>query len=250
MARSEANRDMHNKLQRAYYETRKQGGNHRILVRSTPYVINQLDRLLDESHIKSGDRILDVGCGMGKYTIPLAERGYDVEGLELSGQLLEEFQNQARGRADIATHQADLLAPPSDMIGQYDHVIGFFVLHHLFDLDQAFASCARLLKPKGRVIFLEPNPFCPLFYLQITLSPGMSWKAERGILDLTPKSTARKLTDAGFVNPQLHRFGILPPFLRNRSGAATIERGFERVSLLNPVNAFQLISAELPENGI
>lgn len=250
MARSEANRDMHNELQRAYYETRKQGANHRIVVRSTPYVINQLNRLLDESHIEPGDRILDVGCGMGKYTIPLAERGYDVEGLELSSQLLEEFQIQAQGRANIATHQADLLAPPSDMIGQYDHVIGFFVLHHLFDLDQAFASCARLLKPKGRVIFLEPNPFCPLFYLQITLSPAMSWKAERGILDLTPKCTARRLKDAGFVKPRLHRFGILPPFLRNRPGAATIEQGFERVSLFNPVAAFQLISAELPENRI
>ena len=218
MARTEANRDMHNDLQRTYYETRKQGGNHRIDVRSTPYVMNQLDRLLQESHIKPDDRILDVGCGMGKYTIPLAERGYDVEGLELSGKLLEELQLHSEGRTNVVTHQADLLAPPPDMIGQYDHVIGFFVLHHLFDLEQAFASCAKLLKPKGRVIFLEPNPYCPLFYLQITLSPGMSWKAERGILDLTPQNTAQRLEAAGFVNPRMHRFGILPPFLRNRRG--------------------------------
>jgi 2-polyprenyl-3-methyl-5-hydroxy-6-metoxy-1,4-benzoquinol methylase len=249
MDKPDTARDLHNDLQRQYYETREPEANHRIMVRSTPYITNQLDRLLDVSGINQGDRILDVGCGMGKYTIPLAERGYDVEGLELSGKLLEELRAQAHGRAVVTTHQADLLAPPSEMVGTYDHVIGFFVLHHLFDLDEAFASCARLLKPKGRVIFLEPNPFCPLFYLQITLSPTMSWRAERGILDLTPRQTARRLRNAGFVNPRLQRFGILPPFLRNRSGAATFERGFERIPLVNPVQAFQLISAELPRTA-
>ncbi|CUH88196.1 3-demethylubiquinone-9 3-methyltransferase [Phaeobacter sp. CECT 5382] len=246
MAHPETARDTHNDLQRQYYETRERKANHRIMVRSTPYVTNQLEKLLQVSGITPTDRILDVGCGMGKYTIPLAERGYDVEGLELSGKLLEEMQAQAQGRADVTTHQADLLAPPPEMIGQYDHVIGFFVLHHLFDLEQAFASCARLLKPKGRVIFLEPNPFCPLFYMQITLSPTMSWKAERGILDLTPRKTAQRLQSVGFVNPQLHRFGILPPGLRNRPGAATLERGFDRITPFNSVAAFQLISAELP----
>ena len=85
-----------------------------------------------------------------------------------------------------------------------------------------------------------------MFYLQITLSPTMSWKAERGILDLTPAKTAQRLRHAGFENPRLHRFGIFPPFLRNRLGAATLERGFERIGLLSGVAAFQLISAELP----
>jgi hypothetical protein len=76
----------------------------------------------------------------------------------------------------------------------------------------------------------------------------MSWKAERGILDLTPRKTSERLERAGFVNPKLHRFGILPPALRNLRGAAAVERGFERISPLAPVSAFQLISAELPDN--
>lgn len=243
----EASRERHNTTQLQYYEDRKRQDNHRIMVRSTPYVENQLQRLLDVGGIKPSARILDVGCGMGKYTIPMAERGFNVEGLELSGKLLQELQEQSEGRADIKTHHADLLSPPSDLLGQYDYVIGFFVLHHLFDLKEALAACARLLKPGGKVIFLEPNPFCPLFYLQITLSPSMSWKAERGMLQLTPKRNVRTLKEAGFANPQVHRFGMLPPFLRNRAGAGAFERGVERISPLKPTLAFQLISADLPE---
>jgi len=240
----------HNNIQLQYYETRKREANHRIMVNSTPYVINQLEKLIEAGGIKPGDRVLDVGCGMGKYTLPLAERGVHVEGLELSGKLLEVLQAQAQGRAEIPTHQADLLSPPPELIGKFDHVIGFFVLHHLFDLKQAFAGCARMLKPGGKVLFLEPNPYCPLFYLQITLSPTMSWKAEHGILKLTPGRTQNMLTEAGLSNPSLHRFGILPPFLRNRSGGASMEKAFECIRPLNPVAAFQLIGAELPrENG-
>ena len=150
MAHHETSRENHNELQRQYYEIRDRRANHRIMVQSTPYITNQLNRLLEVGGLNRGERILDVGCGMGKYTIPMAERGYDVEGLELSSKLLEEMRAQTDGRADVKMYQADLLAPPPGLIGRYDHVIGCFVLHHLFDLNEAFASCARLLKPKGR----------------------------------------------------------------------------------------------------
>ena len=228
MTQRDTAQSAHNSIQLQYYETRKREANHRIMVNSTPYIINQLDKLIDVGGIEPGDRVLDVGCGMGKYTLPLAERGVDVEGLELSGKLLEELQAQTKDRTEIRTHQADLLSPPPELMGKFDHVIGFFVLHHLFDLKQAFASCARMLKPGGKVLFLEPNPYCPLFYLQITLSPTMSWKAEHGILKLTPGRTKRVLEEAGLSSPNLHRFGILPPFLRNRSGGATVENAFDR----------------------
>ena len=235
----------HNEYQQSYYEDRSPAGNHRVAVQSTPYVQNHLEKFLNFSAIVPGQRVLDVGCGMGKYTIPLAERGISIDGLDLSQVLLDALMAEAKGRAQIQTHCGDLLDPDPALFGRYDHVIGFFMLHHLFDLQRAFEQVGRLLKPGGKASFLEPNPYCPLFPVQITLMPGMSWQAEKGIYNLTPGAVADSFQGAGFRECRIERFGILPPFVRNRRGAAAFETAFERVGLFDRICAFQLISAHI-----
>ena len=37
---------------------------------------------------------LDIGCGMGKFTIPLASQAYQIDGLDISPYLLRELENQ------------------------------------------------------------------------------------------------------------------------------------------------------------
>lgn len=236
----------HNRLQREYYESRCQEQNHRLAVASTPYINNHVDQIEAVANLSKEEKILDVGCGMGKYTIPLAERGYDVTGLELSPVLLDTLHEQARGRVNIPTHCGDILDPDPDLLGKFDRIVGFFVLHHLVDMAAAYKSLARLLKPGGRLAILEPNPHCPLYYLQVTFTPTMSWAAEKGILSLTPKQTRRDLSAAGFENIDLHRFGILPPFLRNRSFGRAIDETYDKIGFLRPCAAFQVISATLP----
>src|SRR3989344_9181944 len=41
-------------------------------------------------------RILDLACGYGRFTIPLARAGYNIEGLDLSPNLLKKAKNDAR----------------------------------------------------------------------------------------------------------------------------------------------------------
>lgn len=240
-------RAAHNQLQRDYYENREPAQNNRIAVVSTPYINNQLDHMIATAGLSKDQAILDVGCGMGKYTIPLAERGYNVTGLELSPALLDTLNEKAAGRAEIATHQGDILDPDPALWGQFDRIIGFFVLHHLIDIPAAYVSLAKLLKPGGKLVILEPNPLCPLYYLQVTLTPSMSWAAEKGILSLKSRQTRDGLKAAGFEDIALHRFGILPPFLRNRASGAPIETAFNRIPFLRPISAFQLICGSRPE---
>jgi len=56
--------------------------------------IKFLQKFISQKH-----RILDVGCGYGRITIPLAKMGYQVEGIDLSPNLLEE----AKKRVEIAS---------------------------------------------------------------------------------------------------------------------------------------------------
>jgi len=46
---------------------------------------------------KIGGPILELACGTGRITIPLAEAGYDVWGLEYSENMLEQFRNKLAG---------------------------------------------------------------------------------------------------------------------------------------------------------
>jgi 2-polyprenyl-3-methyl-5-hydroxy-6-metoxy-1,4-benzoquinol methylase len=245
MPPTNAERAAHNALQRRYYENRRAEQNHRIAVEATPYIANHLDQLIALSGLSKSETILDIGCGMGKYTIPLAERGFDVAGLELSPRLIEQLQQKAEGRAEIETHVGDILDPDAALLNRFDRVVGFFVLHHLIDIPAACKSAARMLRPGGRIAILEPNPLCPLYYLQVTFTPSMSWAAEKGILSLKPGQTRRALAAAGFEDVALHRFGILPPFLRNRPFGARAEAAFNRISPLRPIAAFQLITGRL-----
>jgi len=241
----DSNQTRHNQVQLDYYENRDFVDNKRVAVKSTPYVNNHLAKFLDFSNLDSGGKTLDIGCGMGKYTIPLAESGYDLDALDLSPKLLGELKCQAKGRADITTICGDILNPEHTLIGKYDHVVGFFMLHHLIDLQKAATEIARLLKPGGRVTFLEPNPYCLLFYLQITLAPTMSWKAEKGILNLTKKNMTRCFESAGFSDIKFNTFGILPPVLRNTSVGRIAETAYDRIAPLRPFSAFQLTTATL-----
>ena len=239
------NQARHNQVQLDYYENRDFTDNKRVAVKSTPYVKNHLAKFLDFSNLDLRERILDIGCGMGKYTIPLAETGYDLDGLDLSPKLLTELTRQTKGRADIATICGDVLDPEPELIGKYDHVVGFFMLHHLIDLQAAAVGIAKLLKPGGRVTFLEPNPYCPLFYLQITLAPTMSWKAEKGILNLTKRKMTRCFQTAGFDQIKFKRFGVFPPLMRNTSIGQVLETAYDRIAPLRPLSAFQLTTATL-----
>lgn len=240
--------EQHNGYQRFYYEHRTVSENHRMVpvadLSSSPYIANHLQRLIRYAHLQPDEKIIDVGCGMGKYTIPLAKSGFAMEGLDLSPVLLETLRQHAGDDLAIPTHCADILHPPEALYGQYDVVMGSFMLHHLIDIDSAFTQMARLLNGHGRMVFIDVNPFCPLYYLQITLSPSMRWAAEKGLFALTPTNLRRSLTQAGFSNIRIEKFGITPPAIRNSRYGRDVDNAFDAIGWLNPFSAFQLIYAD------
>jgi SAM-dependent methyltransferase len=232
----------HNREQRAYFE----GAPKRtMLPADTPYVRRQVSALLDFGGIRPGERVIEVGCGMGRYTLDLVERGLRVEGLDLSPKLLDQLRAFDGGRHDIPLHCADVVDHPSELRGRYDAVIGFFALHHFHDLDACFQAMARLLAPGGRAVFLEPNPYNPLYYAQILLTPGMSWRSERGIAEMRPERVFRAMASAGLAEPALRRFGFLPPLLTNAPGGERAEELLERFPVWRRALPFQLFRGTL-----
>lgn len=46
--------------------------------------------------INKNQKILDLGCGYGRFTIPLSKQGYDIEGIDISPNLLNEAKKMAK----------------------------------------------------------------------------------------------------------------------------------------------------------
>jgi 2-polyprenyl-3-methyl-5-hydroxy-6-metoxy-1,4-benzoquinol methylase len=232
--------ESHNREQREYFQrTLKQ----RMVPRRSRYLERQVDAVIRAGGLTPPQRILEVGCGMGRYTFSLADRGFAVEGLDLTPWLLEKLREYNDGRFEIPLHAADVAAPPAALISQFDAVVGFFTLHHVHDLDACYAGMARMLRPGGRVVFLEPNPLNASYYAQILLTPSIRWRAERGILNMRRSTVFGAMARAGFVEPRLARFGLLPPILAEHAWTAPFESAGEMLLSSTPFLAFQVFSA-------
>jgi 2-polyprenyl-3-methyl-5-hydroxy-6-metoxy-1,4-benzoquinol methylase len=234
----------HNRIQRAHFA----GGperNRRMRPVDSAYVARHVDRVVDFAGLAGGERILEVGCGMGKFTWPLAARGFDVEGLDLSAELLAAAP-PALGEAGVVLHHGDLLDAAPSLRGRFDVVAGFFTLHHLLDLPEAFAAMRAYLRPGGRVVFVEPNGHNPLYYLQITLTPGMSWRSDKGVVGMTARHLAQCLRRAGLTDVRTEQAGLFPPGLVNRARGRAAEDRLQALTAIGPVAAFQLVTATSP----
>lgn len=237
----------HNELQRHYFE---EVPKPRMVPRRSTYLERHVDELVRFAQLTREDEVLEIGAGMGRYTIPLLERGYRVEALDLSPVLLErlaEYNAKVNaGQPAPGLHTADIADPPEGLEGRFDAAIGFFTLHHLHDLEPCFRGMRRVLRPGGRIVFLEPNPLNPLFYVQILVTPGMTWEGDGGIVRMRPKRVFAALAGAGFARLRVERFGFFPPFLAETSAGARVERRLERLRALRPLLPFQLFTGEAP----
>lgn len=237
MKRTEKEFKNHNRAQIDYFS----GTIKRTMVPApTPYLLRHIDELVRFANIKPGDRVIEVGCGMGRYTLNIADRGIDIEGLDLTPFLLDRLREYDGGRHNIPLHCADVLDLPPELCGRFDAVIGFFVLHHFHDVRACFESMARLVRPGGTIIFLEPNAINPLYYVQILTTPGMTWKGDGGIVKMRKGLIFNAMRGAGLTGLELLRFGFFPPFIYNRQWGERLDHFLERAPFLKPFLPFQL----------
>lgn len=107
----------------------------------------------------SGKTILDVGCGIGSLSIPLAERYNKVVANDISAGMLEQFRQLVPPSLvpRIKILHGDLL--DLDLRQLFDVVLCNLVLDHIEAPQHLLAKCNRLLKKNGRLIAVLPHPF-------------------------------------------------------------------------------------------
>ena len=148
----------------------------------------------------AGRRVLDVGCGTGSSFLPLARKGYDVVGCDISARMLERAAVRApHVRLELADMRRLAILGRFDLVLCLDDTLNYVL--ELDELTATFAGIARNLAPSGvcvwdlntsamyRTAFAESR-------LVSTLDPFILWEGR----------TDRSFTSGGIAELSLHAF--------------------------------------------
>jgi ubiquinone/menaquinone biosynthesis C-methylase UbiE len=107
------------------------------------------------AELPAGSSVLDAGCGTGRHTTFLVDRGHDVVGIDSSPAML------ALAAAKVPTVRFELaeLERIPLLDDSVDAAVCGLVLSHARDIRPAVAEIARVLRPGGRLIVSNPHPF-------------------------------------------------------------------------------------------
>ncbi len=124
---------------------------HARFKRDVPSDDHRLGAILENLGPLAGRRVLDLGCGKGRFARSLSERGAGVIGLDLSAAMLAEATDLNRVRGS-ARHLP--FGPAS-----FDAVIAVEIFEHLAprSIDQVCDEVRRVLRPGGVFVMVDKN---------------------------------------------------------------------------------------------
>lgn len=170
-----------------------------------------------------GKTVLDFGCGEGQLGVQIGLLGANVEGIDISPELID----LARKRAEldhiddrVHFHASDILeSAPAE--ASFDFVVCTDSLHHV-DLPRVVAILCSCLKPGGTLIVKEPVSLSRSFQavrdslpIEAVASPGDRQLTEQDLADIRRP----------FQRSEITYFNLLGRFSRFFPHANRIDRG-------------------------
>ena len=161
---------------------------------------------------RSGDRILDMGCGPGFYVIELLEavgREGSVVGVDSSADMLTVAAKRAAGHDNVEFHEADATSLPVPD-ASFERAVCVQVLEYVRDVPTALREMYRVLRPGGRMLVWDVDWATVSWYaidrrlLRRMLAAWDKHLTHRSL----PQTLAARLRNAGFrdVRMDAHTF--------------------------------------------
>lgn len=130
----------YDKIGKGYNHTRK----------ADPHLVQQL---IQHLRPETGKLYLDIGCGTGNYTHALAQKGFQLIGIDPSKKMLTKAAElNSTIKWQLGTAEDTGLPAPS-----VNGIIATLTIHHWQDLGKAFQELYRVLKA-GRIVIFTSTP--------------------------------------------------------------------------------------------
>jgi len=142
-----------------------------------------------EGLIREGAIVLDIGCGMGFFTLAMAAMVGDggcVFALDIQEEMLKRVRRRA-SRKGLSHRITPILCEanrlPVDV--QADFGLAFWMVHEVPDPGSFFRQVRGLLKPDGRLLLVEPKGHVPAArfskILDLAFAQGLRYCGERRV---------------------------------------------------------------------
>lgn len=150
---------------------------------------------------RPGKRILDVGCGTGIGEVSLSRlrlSQMQLYGVDLLVQRLRQALEATRGVNARASYAAADVCRLPFTSGVFDSTYCVAVLQHIRDVALALGEIARVTKPNGRILVVEPDNQAIYWFSSL---PSGSEAFEIGRRFFTERAAARDEPAATAVGP-------------------------------------------------
>eukprot|EP00698_Gefionella_okellyi_P009679 TRINITY_DN247_c0_g1_i1.p1 TRINITY_DN247_c0_g1~~TRINITY_DN247_c0_g1_i1.p1 ORF type:complete len:274 (+),score=32.50 TRINITY_DN247_c0_g1_i1:76-897(+) len=165
-----------------------------------PTRIAYFDRYWLKAYPTRAGRFLEIGSGGGIGTEALAKLGYNMHGVDLSPNSVQEASRHAAdsGLTNVRYEVGNAYSLPfAD--ATFDGVVLMDVLEHLHDLQRCVAEVKRVLKPHGVFVFDTLNRTWFSHILNLVAKPLMGFHLHDWRLFMTPEELTRLLQEEGFA---------------------------------------------------
>lgn len=150
--------------------------------------------------IKKGSKVLDVGCGTGRFTLMLSEvTKAEVYAIDPSEDMLDEAEKKdKKKKVKWSKGTAERLSFPNEY---FDCVYMTFVFHQIKNRKKALSEIFMILKPKGKCVFMTTS-YAHIKRSPLYMFPGLA-KIDLARFPSLPEFR-RILKEEGFRNVHYH----------------------------------------------
>lgn len=195
-------------------------------------------------HLKD-KRVLDLGCGTGRYSLRIAKFAEEVVGVDISEKSVD-FANKIAIENNISNFKGivfDYSKPIQE--NYFDYILMVNVVHHINDIDSILENVHKSLKQDGSLIIFEFNPLNLLFIPFLVFIKELKSHLNKAYFRSNIFSLKNILKRNDFDTILFSRYAFLPTSLYNLSMSfKIINTVLNKIPVINIFSAFHILECK------